>query len=43
MRADMSEQYAKVTRRQVDHVLMRDRLKRIFKVDGVEDLDDDRR
>jgi hypothetical protein len=41
MRADMSEQYAKVTRRQVDHVLMRDRLKRIFKVDGVEDLDDD--
>ena len=43
MRADMGQQYHEVTRRQVDRVLMRERLKGIFKVNGgtAEDLDDD--
>jgi hypothetical protein len=39
----MGQQYHEVTRRQVDRVLMRERLKGIFKVNGgtAEDLDDD--
>ena len=40
MRADMGQQYHEVTRRQVDRVLMRERLKSIFKDDGGTDDDE---
>jgi hypothetical protein len=41
MRHDMGKQYHEVTRRQVDRVLMRERLKGIFAGETSEDLDDD--